>query len=398
MRRLNMLTTLTSATLLTAVAMAVQDHPSDHPTKADRPAKAESKATSDYQYVEMDTSKGDMVIMLDRKAAPITVENFIAYAKDGSYDGTIFHRVIDGFMVQGGGFEPGLAKRPTKPQIKNEWGNGLLNTKGTIAMARLGGQPDSASNQFFINIKNNPNLDRKQRDGAAYAVFGKVVSGEDVVDAIKACQTGHAHGPNGGHYDDVPTEDIVIKKVTLLTPEQAEAKAEGCRGSEAAWRAAQQAAMASVAEQNKKLEKLTMSVDEVLKNTAELPGASVGDNVSSTSDSGLAWFDLEEGTGEAPASPATTVRVHYTGYLVDGTKFDSSVDRGEPIDFPLSGVIAGWTRRCRVDEGRRQAKIGHPVGTWLWRSRNSGWPDSSERDLGVRCGVAGTSVIAVPPR
>ncbi|HJN79746.1 MAG TPA: peptidylprolyl isomerase, partial [Phycisphaerales bacterium] len=124
MRRLNMLTTLTSATLLTAVAMAVQDHPSDHPTKADHPAKAESKATSDYQYVEMDTSKGDMVIMLDRKAAPITVENFIAYAKDGSYDGTIFHRVIDGFMVQGGGFEPGLAKRPTKPQIKNEWGNG----------------------------------------------------------------------------------------------------------------------------------------------------------------------------------------------------------------------------------------------------------------------------------
>lgn len=359
MRRLNMLTTLTSATLLTAVAMAVQDHPSDHPTKADHPAKAESKATSDYQYVEMDTSKGDMVIMLDRKAAPITVENFIAYAKDGSYDGTIFHRVIDGFMVQGGGFEPGLAKRPTKPQIKNEWGNGLLNTKGTIAMARLGGQPDSASNQFFINIKNNPNLDRKQRDGAAYAVFGKVVSGEDVVDAIKACQTGHAHGPNGGHYDDVPTEDIVIKKVTLLTPEQAEAKAEGCRGSEAAWRAAQQAAMASVAEQNKKvaeqnkkLEKLTMSVDEVLKNTAELPGASVGDNVSSTSDSGLAWFDLEEGTGEAPASDATTVRVHYTGYLVDGTKFDSSVDRGEPIDFPLSGVIPGWT------EGVGSMKVG----------------------------------------
>jgi FKBP-type peptidyl-prolyl cis-trans isomerase len=107
-----------------------------------------------------------------------------------------------------------------------------------------------------------------------------------------------------------------------------------------------------VAEQNKKLEKLTMSVDEVLKNTAELPGASVGDNVSSTSDSGLAWFDLEEGTGEAPASDATTVRVHYTGYLVDGTKFDSSVDRGEPINFQLSGVIPGWT------EGVGSMKVG----------------------------------------
>ncbi|MDP6890333.1 MAG: peptidylprolyl isomerase [Phycisphaerales bacterium] len=354
-----MLTALTSATLVAAVAMAVQDHPSDHPTKSDHPAKAKSKATSDYQYVEMDTSKGDMVIMLDRKAAPITVENFIAYAKDGGYDGTIFHRVIDGFMVQGGGFEPGLTKRPTQPQIKNEWRNGLKNKRGTIAMARLGGQPDSATNQFFINIKDNPQLDRKQRDGAAYAVFGKVVSGEDVVDAIKACQTGHAHGANGGHYDDVPTEDIVIKKVTLLTPEQAEAKAEGCRGSEAAWRAtqqtaraAQQTAEAAVAEQNKKLEKLTMSVDEVLKNTAELPGVSIGDNVSSTSDSGLAWFDLEEGTGETPASPETTVRVHYTGYLTDGTKFDSSVDRGAPIDFSLSGVIPGWT------EGVGSMKVG----------------------------------------
>jgi FKBP-type peptidyl-prolyl cis-trans isomerase len=110
--------------------------------------------------------------------------------------------------------------------------------------------------------------------------------------------------------------------------------------------------MVAVTDQNKKLEKLSMSVDECLKNTAELPGAKVGDIKSNSSDTGLAWFDLEEGTGAMPASPQTTVRVHYTGYLTDGTKFDSSVDRGEPIDFPLSGVIAGWT------EGVGTMKVG----------------------------------------
>ena len=329
--------TLAATSVLGVAATAAQDHPTDHPTKA------AAKAASDCQYVEMDTNKGSMVIMLDRKAAPATVENFLAYAKEGAYDGTIFHRVIPGFMVQGGGFEPGLVKRATKPAIKNEWRNGLKNKRGTIAMARLGGQADSATNQFFINVRDNGNLDRPQRDGAAYAVFGKVVAGDDVLDAIKACQTGHAHGANGGEYDDVPVEDVVIKKVTLITPKQAEAKAEGCTGSEAAWRAAQQQAVVSIVEQNKKLEQLTMSVDEVLKNTAELPGAAVGDAAATTSDTGLAWFDLEEGTGETPASPETTVRVHYTGYLTDGTKFHSSVDRGAPIDFPLSGVIAGWT-------------------------------------------------------
>ena len=133
-------------------------------------------------------------------------------------------------------------------------------------MARLGGQPDSATNKFFINVKNNPNLSRKQRDGAGYAVFGKVVWGMDVLDSIKSVQTGHAHGPNDGHFDDVPVDDVVIESVTLLTPAQAEAKAEGSTGSEMAWRAAQQKAMAAVAEQNKKLENLSMSVDECLKN------------------------------------------------------------------------------------------------------------------------------------
>ena len=349
MRRSSIVVTMATAVLLSGAAMA-QDHP-EHPTDA-KPA-----ADSGMQYVVMDTSKGPMIIMLDTAAAPLTVENFINYAKDGGYDGTIFHRVIPGFMVQGGGFDPGLSKRPTRPAIRNEWRNGLKNKRGTIAMARLSGQADSATNQFFINVKDNANLDRKQRDGAAYAVFGKVVWGVNVLDAIKAVPTGHAHGPNGGEHNDVPTEDVVIQSVTLITPAVAEARAAGC--TMGGWRDAQQLAVAAFKAEDHKLEAedqrleiLTMSVNACLANTAELPGESVGDRPSTTTDSGLAWFDLEEGTGEAPASASTTVRVHYTGYLTDGTKFDSSVDRGEPIDFKLNGVIAGWT------EGVGSMKVG----------------------------------------
>jgi len=344
MRRSSIVMTLASAALLGGVATA-QDHP-EHPTDA-KPAVG-----SGMQYVLMDTNKGAMIIMLDATAAPASVRNFITYANDGGYDGTIFHRVIPGFMVQGGGFESGLTKRPTRPAIKNEWRNGLKNKRGTIAMARLGGKADSATNQFFINVKDNPNLDRRQRDGAAYAVFGKVVWGDDVLDAIKAVPTGHAHGPNGGEYNDVPIEDVVIEKVTLITPAVAEATAMGCTSTEDGWRGAQQQAVVAFKAEDHKKEKLTMSVQACLTHTSELPGSPVGELAATTSDSGLAWFDLEEGTGETPTSAATTVRVHYTGYLTDGTKFDSSVDRGQPIDFPLNGVIKGWT------EGVGSMKVG----------------------------------------
>lgn len=346
MRRSNTVMTLACMILVGGVAVA-GDHP-EHPAAA----KPAATPISSMQYVQMDTSKGSMIIMLDPVAAPATVKNFLSYANAGRYDGTIFHRVIKGFMVQGGGFESGMVKRDTDSGVTNEWQNGLQNDLGTIAMARVGGQPDSATNQFFINVKNNPNLSTKQGDGAGYTVFGKVVWGMDVLEAIKSVKTEHAHGPSGGHHDDVPVNDIVIEKVTMLTAAQAEATAEGSTGTETAWRAAQQKAMVAVTDQNKKMEKLSMSVDECLKNTAELPGAKVGDKKSNSSDTGLAWFDLEEGTGAMPASPQTTVRVHYTGYLTNGTKFDSSVDRGEPIDFPLSGVIAGWT------EGVGTMKVG----------------------------------------
>ena len=161
--------------------------------------------------VTLQTNHGDIVLELDREKAPITVENFVAYARAGHYDGTIFHRVIDGFMIQGGGFEPGMKQKPTREPIQNEANNGLSNETGTIAMARTMA-PHSAGAQFFINVKDNSFLDHTAptSQGWGYAVFGKVVEGMDVVNAIKKVRT----GSRGGH-DDVPVEDVTINKAVV---------------------------------------------------------------------------------------------------------------------------------------------------------------------------------------
>lgn len=161
--------------------------------------------------VQITTSKGPITIELDPKNAPISTENFLAYVKSGGYDGTIFHRVIANFMIQGGGFSSDLKKKATTRAIKNEWKNGLKNSRGAVAMARLGGNPDSATNQFFINVVDNAFLDRPQPDGAAYAVFGKVVEGMDTVDAIKSSRT-----TSKGGMDDVPVEPVVIEKAVVV--------------------------------------------------------------------------------------------------------------------------------------------------------------------------------------
>jgi peptidyl-prolyl cis-trans isomerase B (cyclophilin B) len=162
--------------------------------------------------VEMVTSAGTLRIELDDAKAPATVANFLAYAAKGHYADTVFHRVIKGFMVQGGGFAPGMKQKATDAPIKNEANNGLTNDKYTLAMARTG-VPHSATAQFFINTKNNGflNFTSESQQGWGYAVFGKVVSGTEVVDAIEGVRT----GSRGGH-DDVPLEDVVIKSVTLL--------------------------------------------------------------------------------------------------------------------------------------------------------------------------------------
>jgi peptidyl-prolyl cis-trans isomerase B (cyclophilin B) len=156
----------------------------------------------------METSMGSITIELNEDKAPITVKNFLGYVDDGFYNGTIFHRVIPDFMVQGGGMEPGMKEKKTKGQIKNESSNGLSNQRGTLAMARTN-VADSATAQFFINLKDNTFLDKSQsRDGVGYAVFGKVTTGMDVVDKIKGVTTG-----SRGHHDDVPVKDVTITSV-----------------------------------------------------------------------------------------------------------------------------------------------------------------------------------------
>jgi peptidyl-prolyl cis-trans isomerase B (cyclophilin B) len=168
--------------------------------------------------VMLQTNKGDIVLELDAKAAPLTVENFLAYVKKGHYDGTIFHRVIDGFMIQGGGFDAAMKQRSTDAPVRNEANNGLKNDTYTIAMARTN-DPHSATAQFFINVSDNSFLNHSSPtpQGWGYAVFGKVVKGQDIVDAIKKVKTG-----SKGFHMDVPKEDVVIVKaeeVMNFTPE-----------------------------------------------------------------------------------------------------------------------------------------------------------------------------------
>ncbi|WP_395755604.1 peptidylprolyl isomerase B [Edwardsiella ictaluri] len=161
--------------------------------------------------VTFHTNHGDIVIKTFDDKAPATVANFLEYCRDGFYDNTIFHRVIDGFMIQGGGFEPGMKQKATKAPIKNEANNGLKNTRGTLSMARTN-DPHSATAQFFINVVDNDFLNfRSERpDGWGYAVFAEVAEGMDVVDKIKGVSTGR----NGMH-QDVPREDAIIQSVTV---------------------------------------------------------------------------------------------------------------------------------------------------------------------------------------
>jgi cyclophilin family peptidyl-prolyl cis-trans isomerase len=161
--------------------------------------------------VKLETTMGDIVIELDEKAAPVTVKNFLTYVEESFFDGTIFHRVIPNFMIQGGGFTPDMAQKKTHPPIVNEAKNGLKNNRGTIAMARTS-QPDSATSQFFINHKDNPNLNYVDERNPGYAVFGKVVEGMETVDKIAAVKT-----TQKGPHSDVPAEPVVIKSAKVVS-------------------------------------------------------------------------------------------------------------------------------------------------------------------------------------
>lgn len=273
--------------------------------------------------VKLSTSKGDIVVQLNGDKAPISTLNFLQYVEDGYYDGTVFHRVMSTFMIQGGGFTTEAKKEEgLREGIKNEWKNGLKNERGTIAMARVGGQPDSGSSQFFINVVDNSFLDRPQRDGAAYAVFGKVVEGMDVVDAIKDVEVApHPTLPGG----KTPVEPVIIKSASVV----------GEWNKEEVKKAIDKMEEARKAELQGRIDQYNKAVENGKK-----------------LDSGLIIYDVEVGDGETPGA-TDTVEVHYTGWLTDGKKFDSSRDRNRPFTFSLSGgVIKGWL------EGVATMKVG----------------------------------------
>jgi peptidyl-prolyl cis-trans isomerase B (cyclophilin B) len=159
--------------------------------------------------IKLHTNHGTIALELDAEKAPKTVANFLAYVEAGHYDNTVFHRVIDGFMIQGGGFEPGMKQKPTRATVENEAKNGLKNERGSVAMARTS-DPHSASAQFFINVGDNAFLDYPGQDGWGYCVFGKVVEGMDVVDKIKNVKTGRS-----GFHQDVPVEDVIVTRAEV---------------------------------------------------------------------------------------------------------------------------------------------------------------------------------------
>jgi peptidyl-prolyl cis-trans isomerase B (cyclophilin B) len=201
---LNSLVTLLLGFMLCATAQAAP------PTSQTNSQPAPQKGK--FPMVKLHTNHGDITLELYPEKAPETVKNFLTYVNEGFYDGTIFHRVIDGFMVQGGGFEPGMKQKNTHAPIKNEAANGLKNDTYTVAMARTG-DPHSASAQFFINVANNDFLNYTSPDvrGYGYAVFGKVIEGKEAVDAIRRVKT-----RNSGFFQDVPAEDVVILKAETV--------------------------------------------------------------------------------------------------------------------------------------------------------------------------------------
>jgi len=197
--------------LLTAVVLVCGCDEETEKTKVEG-----NKVKYEINTVKLETSMGNIVIELNEQAAPVTVKNFLGYAEKGFYDGTIFHRVIPGFMIQGGGFTAEMEKKETREAIVNEAENGLKNERGTIAMAR-GGDPNSATCQFFINHRDNAPLNYVENGNPGYAVFGKVIEGMDVVDAIASVVTTTRMNKKGIDMGDVPVEPVVIKSARVVS-------------------------------------------------------------------------------------------------------------------------------------------------------------------------------------
>jgi len=345
MARIMTLVTVYAVLPLALAQEAKMEAPKTQPPPGTQPAAtqpAQAQPAGANPRVKLETTLGDIVLELDADKAPISTLNFLQYVTSGFYNGTIFHRVMSTFMIQGGGFTPDLVekKEGLRPPIKNEWKNGLKNQRGTIAMARTQ-VADSATAQFFINVVDNASLDMP-RDGAAYAVFGKVVEGMDTVDKIK--DTPVKEDPKLPMGKVVPVTPVVIKSATVVgtydtKPLEARVAAQQ-QQAQAAEAKAKEAAAQAQAEQEKQLPDYIKKVEQ-----------ETGKKVEKTA-SGLMHVVLQEGQGETPKK-TDRVTVHYTGWLLDGTKFDSSVDKNQPITVSLQrGVIPGWL------EGLALMKVG----------------------------------------
>lgn len=336
-----------------AAAAAVSANGQTAGEKSEKSEKTEEGAGL-MPRVKLVTSLGDIVIELNGEKAPITVDNFLRYVKEKYYDGTIFHRVVPTFMIQGGGFTPEMEERTEgrREPIFNEWRNGLKNKRGTIAMARTA-QPNSATAQFFINVVDNDRLDspHPRTGNAAYAVFGKVVEGlDDAVQKIRNTPTTtNSKLPMG---KVVPIEPIVIKSIEVIgkydeaklaaaaaaaqevAEKEAEAKRKAAEKAADAKRKAAEEARKAVAAKTAAAEK---GMEEFFKKVAKDTGKPVQKTAS-----GMRYVVLKKGDGPLP-KPTDTVMTHYTGWLTNGTKFDSSVDKGQPLPVNLrGGVIRGW--------------------------------------------------------
>lgn len=316
---------MTRWTILLAVAGAVPALLAQAPQPATTQPAAEAPQTQPAEthvYVKMDTTLGEILLDLDAERAPITVKNFLDYADAGFYDGTIFHRVMSNFMIQGGGYTPDLVEKNEglRKGIKNEWKNGLKNVRGSIAMARLGGQADSATAQFFINVVDNAPLDQP-RDGAGYAVFGKVISGMDAVDRIRYTKV--KDDPRLPMGPVVPVEPVVIKSVKRVPA--AEAKAVAHQAEEQANKAAAEAK----AEADKQVRAAVARLEQETGKKFE------------TTPSGLMILHVAEGSGATPTL-ADIVEAHYTLMLLNGQKLQSSHDSGKALSYPLDKLISGW--------------------------------------------------------
>jgi FKBP-type peptidyl-prolyl cis-trans isomerase len=285
-----------------------------------------------HPRVRMETTLGDFVVELDAEKAPITVLNFVRYVEDRFYEGTIFHRVKRDFLIQGGGFTPDLKQKTEglRPGIKNEWKNGLKNTAGAIAMARRMKDPDSATSQFFINVVDNPGLD-KEFGKAGYCVFGKVVEGMDTVNRIRNTPVEKNAKYGRGLARVVPVEPVIIKSARLISEFD---------------RSRSEAALRHVRELQAQAEaKDAKRKKEFLKWLEETKAKAV------TTESGLMYHDQVVSDGFSP-EPTNKVSVHQTGWLADGTEFENTRERGESASYWLNRMIKGWA------EGVGSMKVG----------------------------------------